>query len=188
MTGRLVDYKRTSWPERVQLVTIDIRDVDFAESFDRLKGGEVTVTIRKRSGHRSLDANKYAWILMDRIAQALTVRDAKPYSAVDIYRDAILEIPGVSEIFTVRQDAVARFRAGWEHNGLGWQSRTMPSRVPGHVDVILYYGSSSYDSRQMGALLDYLIALGESLDVETATPEERDRLCSLWAQAEEVRA
>jgi hypothetical protein len=39
----------------------------------------------------------------------------------------------------------------------------------------------------MGALLDYLISLGESLGVETATPEERDRLCSLWAQAEKEK-
>lgn len=187
MTGTLVDYKVTSWPKRVQLVTIDIKDVDFAESFDRLKGGEVTVTIKKRSGHRSLNANSYAWVLMDKIAQALSVKRAMPYNAVDVYREAILGIPGVSEIFTVRQDAVARFRAGWEHNGIGWQSRTMPSREPGHEDVILYYGSSSYDTRQMGALLDYLISLGESLGVETATPEERDRLCSLWAQAEKEK-
>ena len=184
MTGRLLDYKATSWPKRRQLLTVEILDADFADTFDALKDKPVTITVKRRSRHRSLNANSYAWVLMDKIAQALTVKRARPYSAVDVYREAILGIPGVSEVFTVRQDAAARFRAGWERNGIGWQTREMPSRVPGHVDIVLYYGSSSYDARQMGALLDYLIAEAKELQVETATPEERDRLCSLWEQAE----
>jgi len=186
MPARLVDLKITQWPKAQTLLTLDVKG-DIAEEYDRLKDKEVTVTIRPRSRHRSLDANAYAWKLMDQLADALTVKRAKPFTAVDVYRDAILQIPGVSESLLVRDDAATRLRIGWEHNGLGWQSRVMPSAQAGYVTVILYYGSSSYDARQMGALIDYLISLAKELGVSTDTPEQIEKYKYYWAQAQAER-
>jgi len=186
MPARLVDLKIRQYPKAQTLLTLDIKG-DIAEEYDRLKDKEVTVTIQPKSRHRSLDANAYAWKLMDQLADALTVKRAKPFTAVDVYRDAILQIPGVSERLLVQDAAVERLRRGWEHNGIGWQSEVLPSAYPGYVTVILYYGSSSYDTRQMGALLDYLIALGQELGVPTDTPEQVEKYKYYWAQAQAER-
>ena len=47
-------------------------------------------------------------------------------------------------------------------------------------DVCAYYGSSTYDRAEMGRLLDDLIEDAEALGIETKSPEEVDRLLSLW--------
>lgn len=46
--------------------------------------------------------------------------------------------------------------------------------------VCLYYGSSTYDRAEMARLLDDLIEDAEALGIETKSPEEVDRLLSLW--------
>ena len=183
MIGRLVDLKITTFPKRRQLLTMDLKG-DIAEAYDKLKDHEVTVTIKRRYGSRTPNANRYAWSLMGDIADALTVRKQRPFTAEEVYMEAIREIPGVSDVLTVREDAADRLRAGWAHNGIGWQSRAEKSRFPGYVDVVLYYGSSSYDTRQMGALLDYLVALGQALGVPTDTPEMIEKYKYYWDQAE----
>ena len=47
-------------------------------------------------------------------------------------------------------------------------------------DVCLYYGSSTYDRAEMARLLDDLIEDAQALGIETKSPEEVDRLLSLW--------
>ena len=188
MRARLINYRSRTYPQREQLLTLEILDTDFAQTFDAMKGELVDVTIKYARRRRSKDANAYAWVLMDKLADALSVKQQRPLRAVDVYREAIREIPGVSEVVTVRDDAVAKLRAGWAHQGLGWQSEVLgPTRWPGFTNVILYYGSSSYDTRQMGALLDYLIAEAQELAVPTDTPEQIEKYIYYWAQAEAER-
>lgn len=186
MSARLLDLKIQQFPRARNVLTLEVRG-DIAEEYDRLKDKEVTVTIRPRVRRRSLDANAYAWKLMDQIAEALTVKRAWPMTAVEVYRDAILQIPSVSETLLVRKDAAQRLREGWSHNGIGWQSKAMPAADPGYVTVVLYYGSSTYDARQMGALIDYLISLAKELGVSTDTPEQIERYKYYWAQAQKER-
>ncbi len=188
MLCRLKDYRTRTYPKRVQLLTLEILDTHYAGAYDELKDSLVDVTIKPRRRRRSRDANAYAWVLMDKIADALSVKQQRPLRAVDVYREAIREIPGVSDVVTVRDDAVAKLRAGWAHQGLGWQSEVLgPTRWPGFTNVILYYGSSSYDTRQMGALLDYLIAEAQELSVPTDTPAQIEKYMYYWAQAEAER-
>lgn len=188
MLCRLKDYRTRTYPKLTQLLTLEILDTYYAGAYDELKDSLVDVTIKPHRKRRSKDANAYAWVLMDKLADALSVKQQRPLRAVDVYREAIREIPGVSDVVTVRDDAVAKLRAGWAHQGLGWQSEVLgPTRWPGFTNVILYYGSSSYDARQMGALLDYLIAEAQELAVPTDTPAQIEKYMYYWAQAEAER-
>ena len=188
MRGRLVNYRTRSYPKREQLVTIEIIDTDFAGAYDALKDGLVDVDIRQHYRRRSRDANKYAWVLMDQIADALSVVRQRPFRAVDVYREAIREIPGVSEIVTVQDRAVGKLRAGWAHNGIGWQSQILgPGTEAGYTDVVLFYGSSSFDTRQMGMLIDFLIDEARELGIPTDTPSQIEKYMYYWAQAEAER-
>lgn len=119
---------------------------------------------------RSLDANAYAWVLIDKIAQSLSV------DRVEVYRTAIKSIGGVSETVCVKEQAVERLRTAWAANGVGWQSETIPSKIDGCVNVVLYYGSSAYDTKQMSLLIDHLVQDCKNLGIETMTPEELKRL------------
>lgn len=163
MRGRLVDL--AFGMNRKQRITIEL-DEDFRTSYDQFKDTDINLTVKKYRKPRSKDANAYAWVIIDKIAEALSI------TKVEVYRRAIRDIGGVSEIVCVRDAAIQRLRDGWEHNGIGWQTETMPSKIEGCTNVILYYGSSTYDTKQMSTLIDHLVTDAKTLGIETMSPEE----------------
>ena len=105
MRGRLRDL--TFGMDGSQNITVTVIE-DFRAQFDQLKGGEISVEIKKYRKRRSLDANAYAWVLIDKIAATLRV------DKLEVYRQAIRSIGGVSEILCVQDTALEKFRAVWE--------------------------------------------------------------------------
>lgn len=156
-----------------QLLTLEL-DEDFRQGYDELNGKVLDVVLKIFRRRRSLDANAYAWVLIDKIA-AFTGADK-----VNIYREAIRHIGGVSEVVCVMDEAVDRLRRSWERNGTGWHTETLPSRLAGCTNVILYFGSSTYDTAQMSALIDRLVGDAKELGIETATPEQIENYKNLW--------
>ena len=148
MKGRLIDL--AVGLDGKQRVTIAVEG-DLREIFDELHEADVSVEIKKFRRKRSLDANAYAWVLIDKLAAALNMEK------VEVYRELIRNIGGVSETVCVRNEAVERLCEGWKHNGLGWFAETFPSKINGCTNVVLYYGSSTYDTKQMSALIDVAV-------------------------------
>ena len=71
MIGRLVDIVRNRAGEWV--ISFSTPE-DFREDFDSLMDKEVKVEIKRFNRKRSLDANDYAWVLIDKIAQKTGIR------------------------------------------------------------------------------------------------------------------
>lgn len=172
MIGKLKDIARSR--DGQWLITISTPE-NFSETFDSLADKEVSVEIKQARKHRSLDANAYCWVLIDQIAEKTGERKT------DVYRHAIKEIGGVSDTICVMDKAVDRLREGWEKNGIGWQTDVTPSKMNGCTNVILYYGSSVYDSKQMASLIDSLIQEAEGLGIPTITDKEAEKLLGKWA-------
>lgn len=168
MNGRLRDLTMNT--DGSQNITVTVTGVDWRGQYEALRGRDVEIDIRPRRKRRSLDANAYAWVLIDKIAAAMRI------GRTEVYRNAIRDIGGVSTTICVTDGALERLRSGWEAHGIGWQTETFPSKVKGCTNVTLYYGSSTYDAAQMGALIDHLIQDAEGLGVETITPDEKKRL------------
>jgi len=171
MIGRLKDLYRNRDGEWV--ISFSTPE-DFREEFDSLADKEVKVEIKRYSRKRSLDANAYAWVLLDKIAQKTGVKKS------EVYRNAIREIGGVSTTVCVMDKAVERLKASWQAHGLGWQTETQESKIDGCTNVTLYYGSSVYDVDQMSQLINSLVQDAEALGIPTITPEEEERLVSMW--------
>ncbi len=159
-------------------ITITVNEKQaFLQGFDDLKDIEkLSIEIKPYRERRSLDANAYCWKLISDIAEKMSV----PKEAV--YRAAIREVGGNSEVVCVQNEAVAKLRQGWQRNGLGWLTDTFPSKIPGCTNVILYYGSSTYDSHQMSRLIDNIIQDCHELGIQTDTPAEIARIKSLWGE------
>ena len=173
MIGTLKDL--TLNRDGTQNITVTVSE-NFREQFDELSDCKVSIEIKKARQHRSLDANAYCWKLIDLISAKTGV------SKTEIYRAAIKEIGGVSTIVCVQDKAVDRLREGWQKNGLGWQSDTFKSQIEGCTNVILYYGSSTYDTAQMSRLIDGLIQEAEQQGIPTITPKEAEELSARWGK------
>jgi hypothetical protein len=155
------------------LLTIATRE-NVGALYDELHETDVDVTVKKHREKRSLDANAYFWVLVDRLAEKTRI------PKTDIYRRYIREIGGNHEMVCVIDSAVKKLRNGWEHNGLGWQTDTMPSRIPGCTNVILYYGSSTYNTRQMSHLIDMAVQDCQEQNIETLSPEKLAGMMEEW--------
>lgn len=174
MIGRLKEITFTRTGE--QIISFSTKR-DFTEAFDTLKDADVDVEIKKHRQKRSLDANAYCWILIDKLSAELSL------SKEQVYREAIRNIGGVSEIVCVQSEAYDRLKTVWTAKGLGWQVEQLPSKIDGCVNAVLYFGSSMYDTKQMSSLIDQLVQDCNSLGIPTETPEQIEQIKSLWANA-----
>ena len=130
--------------------------------------------IRKRRKKRSLDANAYCWVLIDQIAALTGINKA------EIYRSALREIGGVSDVVCVSKKAADRLKYCWERQGLGWQCILDRSRFENCANATLIYGSSVFNTKQMSSLIDSLVQDARSLGIETLTDEKRSLLVEEW--------
>ena len=154
---------------KLTLTTSDPEAVRFAIGFEP---GEYQIGKAKKK--RSLDANAYFFVLADKIAAVTGV----PKS--EVYRNAVREIGGNSDTVCVMEKAADALCDGWERNGLGWQTERFPSKLPGCVNVILYYGSSTYDTATMSRLISNVQEDARALGIEVEPEDKVNALLEAW--------
>ena len=176
-TGKIVDLSN-SYLTGNPKITLELNEKENASLlYDELHDAEkLSIKISRFRVRRSLDSNAYAWVLMGKLATKLN----KPKE--EIYRDFIKDIGDNYEVVCVKNEAVEKLCSGWEHNGIGWQTDTLPSKIDGCTNVMLYYGSSTYDKAQMGALLESIIFECKEQGIPTETPEQVANMMSLWGE------
>ena len=171
IVGANIDFK-TNKP--MLMLEINERN-DFKQIVDDLKDKDkLSIEVKPYRERRSLDANAYFFVLADKLAEKLNT------TKEEIYKNAIKEVGGVSETVCVKNQAVERLCEGWRKNGLGWQTDTFPSKIDGCTNVILYYGSSTYDTAQMSRLIENIVQDCKAVGIDTRTPAEIANLLSLW--------
>lgn len=145
------------------------------KAINELVDGKVyQVEIKERNTKRSLDANAYAWVLLDKLAEKTKI------SKIEIYRDLIKNIGGNSITGCFLEKDYSSIEKDWQKNGIGWVCESMPSKIDKCVTVIFYEGSSVYDTKQMSRLIELIVQECEQQGIETKTPEEINNLISLW--------
>lgn len=104
VTGKIVGATIDFATNKPQLI-LEINEVnDFKLLVNELKDREkLSIEVKPFRQKRSLDANAYAWVLMDRLAEKLNM------SKEAIYREYIKHIGGNSET----PDEIERMKALW---------------------------------------------------------------------------
>ena len=131
--------------------------------------------VKEHRKKRSMDANAYCWVLINKIADALRI------TPKEIYRQAIQNVGGNYEVIPIKAEAADHFKQVWEAQGLGWPCVDMgKSKLDGYRNLRAYYGSSTYDTKQMSQLIDNLVQDCKALDIETLTPDKLSLLMEDW--------
>ena len=186
MLGKLKDL--TINRDESQNITITVQ-ADCREMFDDLKDADIDIEIKKHYRSRSLDANAKAWVLIDALAEKLRT------SKTEIYRKAIREIGGVNEVICIKDitdesgcNSVELLCKNWKAHGKGWMTEVEPSKLSGCKNVTLWYGSSSYDSKQMADLISELVEECNEQGIPTMSPKEKERLIQAWGEKKQKEA
>lgn len=174
-TGQIVDinFDFATGKPKVTLLLEDKQN--FLNGIDEIRGEKLAVELKKYRPKRSLDANAYCWVLLSKLAENQKV------PVEEIYRHYIRQIGGNADVVCVKDEAFPKLQEAWKRCGLGWFSDTFPSKLAGCVNVLLYHGSSDFDSATMGRFIDSIVEDCKAVGIETATPQELSLLKERWS-------
>lgn len=133
------------------------------------------VYIKPKKHRRSLDANAYMWTLIGKLGEKLCKPDT------EIYRQVIKD-NGVFEIVPIKQEAIKRWTETWGKNGTGWICEDLGEwrNTKGYHNIKCYYGSSTYNTKEMARLIDAVVTECKEQGIETKTPNEIEEMKQKW--------
>lgn len=160
-TGKIRDIQ-LDFESRKPIISIELNEKnDFFENADELRKCEkLDIDLKKHSAKRSLSANSYAWVLLDKLAERLSI------PRETIYRDLIRNVGGNSSVISIPTAECDKLLDSWQRNGLGWFGEILTQKSD-FSEVALYYGSSTFDTKQMSRFIELIIQ--ECRDEEIAT-------------------
>lgn len=135
---------------------------------------EYKISVKEYKQKRSLSANNYFWVMVDKLAEKLHM------SKTDIYRSYVKEIGGNNDIVCCINEAVDSLAEAWEQKGTGWLAEYEDSKIQGCTNLRLYYGSSTYNKEQMSRLIDLAKQDCIENDIPTWDEDELQKLCDEW--------
>ncbi len=158
-------------------ILVPFHDRANAEKIQAL--GKVNIEFKKYRKARSLDANAYMWVLCRKIGKKVGNTDK------GIYREMIRR-RGVCVVFPLLKEAVESHKRRWESKGDGWLCDIMgDSKIDGYTNVKNFYGSRTYNTKEMADLIDEVVFECKELGIETMTPNELAVLKSSWKEVKE---
>lgn len=153
-------------------VTVDIEGNEDLNNVAKLKdkGDVCNIEIKKYREKRSLNANAYAWVLIEKIANKMKL------SKEDIYKRELVDYgtiatdsDGNKVIFSVKADIdVSKYFRYYKYLGDSHDKQFK------HYYVIK--GSSEYNTEEMTRFIDGIVQDAQMLGIQTMTPEEIAKL------------
>lgn len=150
---------------------IPVKSRQFAfELVESLGDKDVDVEIKIHRAGRSTDANSYMWVLLRKLAVPLKTSDEELYEEYLRKYGPYFELA----ISTSKKD---RILPTLKHCGKVTDTLLNGKQV---TKVICYYGSSTYNTKEMAHLIDMIVIDCKEQGIETKSPDELERLKSEW--------
>lgn len=172
ITGRLVSINRDYSMQKDKL-TIVVNETLNADQMQEYFEKPLDIKIDVARKKRGLNANGYAWALLGELQEKLKIPKE------EIYKEYVRRC-GPFEVVPIKDEAVDRFIESWSSNGIGWVCDKTKSKLDGYTNVLTYYGSSVYDTKEMGVLLDTLVEDCVEQGIPTKRKEEIESLLKEW--------
>jgi len=165
MKGRIRDMGRGYDGSLTVTLSLPLQNAD---SIHALMQDEISVEIKKWREHRSLSANAYAWVLITKIAQCID----PPMDKEAVYVE-MLKRYGQGGIISVRKDKQDEVLRAFDYYSIKGEGEVKGKPF---VHVMVYVGSSKYDSKEMSTFISGIVEEARDLGIETMPPDELARL------------
>lgn len=136
--------------------------------------GELDIEIKKHREKRSLDQNAYMWKLIYEIASALETDKDSVYLTM-------LKRYGIYTTMTANKKAVDRIMQQWKTVEVVDEKQQEGHEI---VKLLCYYGSSTYNTKEMSVLLDGVVSEAKELGIETLDDIEYKRMMEEYERKE----
>lgn len=171
-TGKIKNIQ-TDWLTGEKIISFSINEPSALHEVDKIKSCEkLQIKAVKHRERRSLDANAYAWVLMQKIAEA---SDTDKWS---VYLRCLQDYSRAFSHVIVKPEAVDRMKELYR-TCIDLGEITVNGRTGHQLQV--YYGSSCFDTKEMSVFIDGIVRECKDLKIETLPPEELERMKKGWA-------
>jgi hypothetical protein len=165
---------------KCELIICPDRDIrrEYAECRKLIESGhKLAFEVKEYKKRRSLDANSYCWVLCQKLAEKL----GSGHTKETIYKEAVRKA-GQFDFVAVSDAAVESFIKAWECKGIGWYAEASESKIDGCKKIMVYYGSSVYDTSAMAHLIDYIVSECREQGIPILEPWEVEKIKKEWGK------
>lgn len=155
----------STFPER--RVRLELETNGNLEDIEKLKGKDLTISLSRYRKKRSLDANAFLWKCLGDMAAVLGV------TAMDMYLDSLERYGKFIFIQTV-ESGYKELKRVWRHTKIVDDFigvNPITGEKEKYLEVLCYFGSSTYDSKEFSVLLNGVIEDMAELGLERPTDE-----------------
>lgn len=166
-----IDYETRK--SKISLL-LDTKEIELVE---QLKNeNKLNVELKKYRKKRSNNANNYFWKLLTEYCEE------KEFDTIEEYKERVKRL-GIFRISRVESKDVETYKKSWENWGTAWFCEVYDTEYLGDIEfkiLHLYYGSSSFNTKQMSRLINDLVEDCKEAGIETKTTAEINSLLESW--------
>ena len=164
ITGLLMDFSGKA----VVSITLNEEPVDIAQ----LQGKELAIKIVERKKKRSLDANALLWHCLGEMARSMR----PPVDKWDMY---LMELKkyGTYSYVLLDERAVESFKKMWRETEVVGEVNVNGRKA---VQLLCYYGSSTFNTKEFSVLLDGVIEDMKDLGLQPPLTGDIKRALENW--------
>lgn len=153
-------------------ITLSINERSALQEIDSIKDCEkLSIKAVKYRNKRSLDSNAYAWVLMQKIAEAV---NSDRWS---VYLEMLKKYSREFTFVICKEHAIDKLKELYrtcidlgEVNVNGQEGHQMQ----------VFFGSSTFDTKAMSVFIDGIVSECKELGIETIPPDELERMKAAW--------
>lgn len=144
------------------------------KDLDRLSGNkELMIQAKVHRNKRSLDSNAYAWVLMQKIAEATGL------DKWDVYLNCLQRYSRAFTHVIVKPNAIDRLKELYRVC-IDLGEVTVNGKTGHQLQV--YFGSSTFDTKEMSVFIDGIVSECRDLEIELLPPSEIERMKKEWGK------
>ena len=171
-TGKLESITR-DWQTDKLLLTFSVNELSAANEVSNIQSCEkLSIKAVKYREKRSLDANALLWACLSDIANAMT----PPADKWDVYL-IMLKRYGKFTYICVKPNVVEAVKAQWRECEVVGEVNINGQKA---VQMLCYFGSSTYDTKEFSRLLDGVISEMKEMGLEAPASEDMRRALEQW--------
>ena len=174
LSGKLLDLSRDFITRKPVISFIVNEDLHGIES---MGDTDLVIKIGKRTKPRSLDSNAYFHVLCDKLRQKLGISMAA-------CKNHLITSYGQIEYIEEGQALIYKTNAPYEYIQELEEAhlKFLKQGDDGAYWYKVYRGSHTYNTQEMAKLIEGTIAEAKDQGIETATPDQIQRMQELWQQ------
>lgn len=174
-TGQITNVSR-DWKTDKYSITFSVNEPAAISAVDSLKDSKLSIKAKKYRKHRSIDANRMLWACIGEIAAAILA------DKWDIYLQMLKRYGSKYTYICVKPNMVEAVKAQWrESEVIG----TIDINGKEAVQMLCYFGSSTYDTKEFSVLLDGVISEMQEMGLETPPSADMKRALEDWERKHE---